>query len=1025
MRAAKRKRGLRPAGRRGQALLIAVLLMGVILLLGILFAAIVSYNQEQSARQVDQVAAELQAEAGIQYANSMLQNSPQGADWRPRFVAYDPATYDADDPATWPSPPAMYADGSTDPNFYGPDGAADTDDDYYTDFEIIRGWYPLRAGSVTAPGAFQRMGYFRFPDPNQVAAGGASVDQPTMSRGYFLLQVNYDPDPPYEPGDPTNPDSMSGATRIVSIGRAIQDSNVFRRKVAYKPLGLTDNLFWITNDSGKAGDAYLGTRPGVDLNRSGAVETNEYLTSTFDGPVRSNSRLVWAGEDLDTGTGTTPSLSFQLRDTAAGGEGYLRDDYLFAAKGLYGLDGATATGGAGVALNGGTDTPLPVTLDPDDTTQEANRVYVGNRVPALAAPRLDTSDPNSGVPRYYALTRDSGVVRVANAADPDHGISAGEAVNTGLYGHGAGVYIDNTDEVQFADAQGVSNLTTLMDDWLRRLDSSRVGGDSGWNATYTTYAPPGVEIEFFADEASLLATCSSGTYSTTPPTSPGVLWWPNHAASGTEPGIKITRHDKRWRRHDAGNVGADSGQNVMVVSYPRFPNQVIFAEGNVRVKGILPRADRDASGNLLRDYNVTVVSNATIYIDGQLMTPQDVAGRDASGAGSGVRDEDNTNVALLARDCVCLNPTQLVPQLTSGLVTAAADDTANPSLDQQHWELYPDSGGAAYTQWRFGWPSTLSPGSPIPAGVTVNLVSLLAGADPGPSGLGMTIYNSATGATQPYTFPGTGGLVDPYTFMFVPPGARIPTAGGLQAAPTAYASTAIAPNWQVPGSTTYSSFANPTVPFDITSYITTAIGASNVVSVFHRDPQIGPASTPLLAKKWKVEETTWDATDGYYLPRAAVHGKVNAVMFAQRGCWFVIPGEYFDVTAATQDFDGNGTIDALDSLYAARFLRYNYDITVRGCITQDHTAPLDMVQDWMRKWAYPIYSGSGGSLALSWGTLRYQFDERLRCNRDQSLTTLAGTVRSAATSVASAESTLPKLPCLPSSPTLTYSGGMP
>ena len=81
--------GLRRGGpRRGQALLIAVLLMGVILLVGILFAAVVSFNQEQSARHLDLVAAQLQAEAGVSYASKMLENSPQGADWRPRFVPY-------------------------------------------------------------------------------------------------------------------------------------------------------------------------------------------------------------------------------------------------------------------------------------------------------------------------------------------------------------------------------------------------------------------------------------------------------------------------------------------------------------------------------------------------------------------------------------------------------------------------------------------------------------------------------------------------------------------------------------------------------------------------------------------------------------------------------------------------------------------------------------------------------------------------------------------------------------------------
>jgi hypothetical protein len=385
-------------------------------------------------------------------------------------------------------------------------------------------------------------------------------------------------------------------------------------------------------------------------------------------------------------------------------------------------------------------------------------------------------------------------------------------------------------------------------------------------------------------------------------------------------------------------------------------------------------------------------------------------------------------LALLARDCVCLNPTQLVPQLTEGLVTAAADDQANPSLMDQHWELYPDSGGVAYTRWQPGWPNmdgAGAPGTPVAAGVTVSVVAIHAGADPGPSGMGMNLYNSVPDTTTPFTFPGTAQVVDPFTFMFVPPGALVPTSAGQIPTPTAFASNAIAPQWQIPGSTPYYTFGDPVSPFDVTGYTTKDVGESNVLSLFHRDPQVGAGSTPYLLKKWKIEETELDATTGYQIPRGAVHARINAIMYAERGCWFVIPGEYFDPSAVTADYNGSGGIDPLDSLYAARFRRYNYEITVRGCITQDHTAPLDMVQDWTRKWAYPVYSGSGNALALTWGTLRYEFDERARISRDQSLTTLTGAVRSASTLTVSPESSLPKLPCLPSSPTLIYSGGTP
>jgi hypothetical protein len=1019
-------------GRQGQALLIAVLLMSVILLVGILFAAVVSYNQEQSSRHADVVAAQMQAEAGINYAASMLENSPQGADWRPRFRAYsgtgaespDDVTTWPQDPALWPSPPAMYQDGTYDFNFYGPDGQPDSEDDYYSDFEIMRGWAPLREGSVMAPGPFVRLGFVRYPDPNQLLPGsGGGRDSQTMGRGYFLLQVVYDPDPPYEPGDPTVQDKMSGMTRIVSIGRAVEEGNVFRRVVAYKPLGLTDHLRWVTNKSNATGQAILGVRPGMDFNASGALEAGENLPTVFGGPVRSEAPLRWVGQNLAASPSTDPSCVFALRSSPRSNEGYLRDDFLLAPRGLEALDGIDADQGAGVAVNGGAVTTLPLTLG-TDAPGAPDRVYVGTRdVPPLQAPSLHTVDPASGVSRYYALTRDSGPVRRAEAADARRGIAVGDPVNVGLYGHGRGLYIDNFDDRQFVNEQGEGDLRLLVDDWLQKLESSGYGGrDSGWNATFTTYTPPAVEIEFFPSEAAVAATASNG-FSGTPPTTPGTLWWPNHTAG--EPGIKITRHDRRWRQGDAGNVGADSGQNVMVVDYPAYPHQVIFAEGNVRVKGVLPATARDITGNFVRDYNVTVVSNGTIYIDGQLLSPQDVAGRlygtNDPNVPNGVYDEDNTGVALLARDSVCLNPTQLVPQLTTGLVTAAADDPTNPSLLQQHWELYPDSGGSVFSQWRFGWPDMTgggAPGTPIGAGVTVSVMALESGADPGPSGKGMVVYNWGTSTTTPYTFPGTGGALDPYTFIFAPPGALLP---GSVPTPTAYASNAIAPHWQTPCSTPFQTFGAPTVPHPITSMVSTGVGTANGIAMFHRDPKLGAGSTAYRIKKWKIEESV--GLLGYTVPRGAIHARVNALIYAERGSWFVIPGAYFDETAVTADYDGDGNITAIDSLYAARARRYNYEITVRGCITEDHTAGLDSSQEWTRKWAFPIYSADGATLSLSWGALKYEFDERLRMNRDQSLTTLTGTVRQASAMATTPESILPKLPCLPSSPTLHYRGG--
>ncbi len=58
--------------RGGQVLLVAVLLMLAILLIGILFVALVTYNQSQSARHEDQVVAQGLAEAAVRFADEQL-----------------------------------------------------------------------------------------------------------------------------------------------------------------------------------------------------------------------------------------------------------------------------------------------------------------------------------------------------------------------------------------------------------------------------------------------------------------------------------------------------------------------------------------------------------------------------------------------------------------------------------------------------------------------------------------------------------------------------------------------------------------------------------------------------------------------------------------------------------------------------------------------------------------------------------------------------------------------------------------
>jgi hypothetical protein len=1011
--------GLRGASR-GQVLLIAVLLMTAILLMGILFVAVVMYNQHQSARHADMLLARSLAEAAIRYADYMLQYSPLGADWRPpRPPMYDQAT------------------GSYDFGFWGADGIPETDDDYYLPEEIVRGYYGIRDSST---GAILRVGFTRYPDPTGASTSGPVMDQNTLGDGHALLRVVYDPDPPFEYSDTgTQADELSNHIKIEAVGVVAGRAAVQQRLVCYKPIGLTDYLIWVTDKTNTGKTAYLGAVPWVDLDNSGSIEIHglgsalsdrgEFLVSYFEGPIRVNSHLQLlggnlAGSPLPNAPLDPDQASNQFLMTTtpiprkANGDpkdpsdpndtpwgGYLRADAIEVRYGIsdpaQNVPGSNVPGqtsavrkrywddGSGAVVteaNGSTIWPSQhpafatyegLVRDGAETTDGAG---VSRFVKPLSAPDVFLRDPLTGVDRYRSLTCHSG--------DPI--TVGGSATYKGAFGHGDGMYVDNFSDLQFASSDGVHDLESLIDDWMREIpEGDARSGDSGWNATYTLYVPPGVEVELFDGEGALAGARPIVTRETAPLSDPAYasggikpIWWPRHV--GGEPGIRLVRHDRRW----LDGAGDDSGLNEMAIDYPKWPHAVIFAEGNIRIKGVLPRARRDNAGNIVRDYNLTVVSGGTIYIDGQILSPRDVD--------PNVRDEDNTKIALLARDHVCLNTTMLVPQMTSGLVPVAPDDPANPDPDRLHLTLSPGA-GYLWSSWRFGEQ---------PASV-LRIHVQHTGAAPGPSGVGMYVRDPATGNMVPFAFDPTRDR--PQVYALVPPGALLRDLHGR----TLPGNDIIAPLWETAGSA-----RGPVAAWNLTSYVDGSPGGLNMLSLFHLDPQVAPGSTDYWVKRWKLQE--WADFGGALRPVKTLHAKINALIYAQEGCWFVLPGSYFDPEATNADGDGDGIADSVE------YRRYNYDITVCGTITENYTAHPDEVREWMDKWAYPSawLVDSQGTWHPCWGTIRYVFDETLRAGRVQPYGMVsAGTnLRKCASGATPPEWNMPRLPVLPVSPSLIFYG---
>lgn len=928
-------------GRRGQALLVAVLLMTAILLVGILFVALVTYNQRQSARHEDMLAAQALAEAGVRYANHMLET--EGADWRP------------------PEPPAMDDTGAADPEIYGPDTIPGTEDDYYTEMELARGWCPV----VTAAGdEYVRRGYSRFPDP-RAPAGTSPVESLLMGRGYFLLRVSYDP---WEPGDPTPPDPLDEHIKIESIGR-VDGTQVYRSLVAYKPIPLLDYMRWVHSATEHGRKSYLGIPGIIDMNNGlnppGNAEMDRLRTS-FDGSIRVEGRLAVAGTPFDDGAGgMEPSTTFELHDEVTPA-GYERRDTIEVTGGIEMHNDIYGSAQVSVVEAGGTTTDVLLPSDDPNFDTFGGRVKDGVRGTAngysrfasrMSPPTLTLGSGTTNMDRYRRISRDSGDF-------VEYPVGSGQYVNDGAWGFGAGIYIDNSDDIQFDH-----DIGQLIDDWQRPSSASGARpADSGWNALFTTYAPPAVEIEFLPTEAA--AGAAEANHNDVDQADE--VWWPNHEAG--QPGIKITRHDRTWRTP----AGDDSGLRTVVMDYPtpwldgttdvvRYP--VIVAEGNVRVSGQLPPAVVDASNALRRSYDMVIVSGGTIYIDGQILAPNDHLA-------APVADEFNTKVALLARDCVCLNTTQIVPQLTTGTAPAVPDDPVNPSDLEKHWELAPGSDGRLYSSFYWG---------DDPEGTSAALVVRQAAGDPGPSGVAMTTWTEGAGAWQWYDFGDPPDpMVDP-TFVLVPPGAVFPDGS---TPPQPYGVEAVAPLW--------APYREPAanLPWDMAGHLDPTPGVENWVVLRQADPHLTAGSTSYWAKKWKVAEYNADG-----LPVGAINARVNAAVYAERGCWYVLTSDHFD-----EEVTGDAAVE---------FRRYNYKITFNGAIAENFTASVEAARDWSDKCAYPAgYTGTTTDDIERWGTIEYDYDDTLRLARFHA--PVADPTHPAAN--------LPRMPLLPVSTDLVYYG---
>ncbi|MCJ7749688.1 MAG: hypothetical protein MUQ65_01125, partial [Armatimonadetes bacterium] len=622
-------RGPMPRASSGQALLIAVLILFAVATLGALFAGIIGAQISQVARQSDMVVLRNIAEAGLRLANEQLTYSPAGADWRPSAA-------------------------------------------------------PYRCG-----------------------------------EGHVTIDVTYGP----------SPDQLqSRFVRIVST--AVFPDNPFLRHtiLALKPVLLTDYARFITDRFETDRAAALGVT-GLEANGASRPDYVSYI----EGPIRSNTDVTWYGQSqvsLRTTFDTTDWRSLGvLRDDRIEVAGFMRPATNPAiADGLQlSIDGVSRVTNlfapateeerfdyaygfprwweGGIVPNSRT----VLTALPEVVTMTGEVISGALAVPRVRPPEIDAIHPDKDTNRYLSLTRDSGFW-VQDAG--------GFFYNTGEFGWGwsnyGGIYVDNFDDIQYNH-----DLEKLRLNWTRSVGEhgTTTGGDKRgpgenaawgpedtpptgpadwWDKTSRYYAPPGVEIILHGEAACPWIEIirhdfkgEAGSY----------YYWreqdgnPIYVAEPEPERLKVLRSDPYAPVQNMCSpaaaptpVGIYDGNRAI---FPFPANGVIYAEGNIRVRGIMPpvRDSQGRSGLAIpadevpegylgwwnpmtgrsRRFDLQVVSGGTIYIEGDLMSPTTAQLTGLQPADPAVPLTSTydqlygSRIALLARDYVCVNTTALNP----------------------------------------------------------------------------------------------------------------------------------------------------------------------------------------------------------------------------------------------------------------------------------------------------------------------------------------------------------------------------
>lgn len=1007
-------------GVHGQTLIIAIIILGVLLILGFAFASIISRNITEAGRSARRTVAGDLSRAGVEYAHSQLLYGALGADWKPSATlpqidgfgnTKDPDAHYLR-PGTGlvvvpnPARPTVQILDRGGPDYMGPYSRVTFDKGR----ALVRvRWAPSSYGAFAAPvrGGLRDPGLAKnFLIIESVGRPGSPVDtqgkvDPTKQ---FTQSVQV-------AGFPDQATLQSGIGTLRTQDAQITDS---RRLIAFASIGIIETARFITNkhnvsrkaeigfpatvggsptwsDQANAGVSYEGFNVQVPqawgANPSGAANvagsTSAWTNVPGGGSLWSNAGLIVHGVHsivLNQSLGEVWATTGQIEAANQGAAlGFQAFRYNGGADQWQGI--ATAISGNAMASSNPQFSTGGGLLR--DGVQESDSQGYPRRLASKVPPSILTEDPQGGQNRYLILTRQSGALNPVGQ-------------NRGRFGYGRGVYVDSNERGNVAteDLREIEGaVKSLPNDWLNPNNAT----SQGWQGPY--YVPVAAYLHLLPDGFEIIRDSRSRNRFWRNPNNGGNLsqsvaryWVRKHSVDGKM--YIINSIDFNVLGLGADPSGALTDDQFRAHPLAQEFNGVVMFEGDVRTRGVIPT-----------DCQISVVSMGTIYVEGSIT--KGIVGRvPGSGSLQVLNRPSRSMIMLMAQDYVTLNTTQFFAPAPGQTVRPKnADnvpDTPNPiELDLAEapevtllgqFLLNPVNNNPA------SW-TTFAEQYQIPGGLAVsgplnsNLLVTASADDNGPSFVSMDVITRTYADGGPnnvaYLFPTTLGFATTPTATTLffnaagtlfPPATNIPVYGLGDPNINSY------PKFETIAMPIFN--AGPGGSWNAYSPISRKLTATNT----NPEGQISLSVQDPTLFRVRINTVGTGAPKNFLAARTAIAPfdvRIEAAMFAEEGSFFVIPGNWFNTNSddtrtrfenRVVSLGGNvaainyGGGNPLAQAQLERFEQFGNSpevpfygepldvrISIVGAVSENMPAPMSQQTEWLQKWGWiPRRLGASG-----------------------------------------------------------------